>query len=177
VPDVELADESNYFASAIADDGTLWLAGLSNQYLEGLAQSAGLCGSDALVGLPTELSVGAGGTQAWSLDAGVAQAGRYYAVLGSASGTEPGIDLDGELLPLAVDAYTDFTLTNANQGPLQQSFGLLDGAGTASAAFVLPAGGDPGLVGLELHHAFPVLDLVGGSVTFASNAVPLRFVP
>ena len=49
--------------------------------------------------------------------------------------------------------------------------------GKASAAFVLPAGLDPALVGLTAHHAFVSLGFLSGQVNFVSNAIPVIFQP
>jgi hypothetical protein len=180
VADVEIAAGTQFFASAIADEDTLWMAGLSNEFLDGLAQRAELCvpgGDLSLVGAPPELSVAAGGVHTWNLNAGADQAGRIYAVLGSASGTQPGIALGGFVLPLVADNYTDYTLTAANLPPFHLNLGLLDGAGQAAGSVSLPAGLDASLAGHVLHHAYAVLDPLVGSVTFVSNAAALQLVP
>ena len=121
------------------------------------------------------LSAFVGGTQGLELIAGPDSAGRLYLLLGTASGTQPGIAVDGELLPLNVDAYTLYTLQHPNQAPLQGSLGALDGAGRASASFVLPPL-VPGTAGLSLHHAYAVFG-PSGSVALTSNAVSLEITP
>ena len=126
----------------------------------------------------TTLTLSAGGTQSFDLDAGPAHAGRLYLLLGSSSGTVPGVPVDSVLLPLNVDNYTLFTLNSAGSGPLQNTLGFLDAQGTASAALNVPGGLSPNLDGLTLHHAFAVLDVNGsGQAVFASNAFPLTFLP
>jgi hypothetical protein len=119
------------------------------------------------------ISVSLGGTQHLDLDAGTDRAGAPYLVLGSASGTAPGIPLDNVVLPLGFDAYTTLTLTSANNGPFQGTFGLLDACGRATAQIVVPAGTDGTLAGLALDHAFLTLDLSSFTVGFASNAAGL----
>ena len=119
------------------------------------------------------LSLSLGGSQDWTLTAGSAFGDGLYIVLGSASGTAPGIQIDNALLPLNLDAYFLLTLSNANSGPFSQTLGLLDGGGGASAAFVLPAGTDPALAGLSVQHAFVAIATGQLGVGFASNAMPL----
>ncbi len=119
-----------------------------------------------------QVSAGAGGTQTFSLDAGAANAHRSYIVLGSVSGTHPGIPIFPVVLPLNYDPYLLYTAANPNTAPLSNSLGQLDGSGHASASFTLPAG-FPQFAGIQLHHAF----LLVGPVNFASNPVPLTLVP
>ena len=122
-----------------------------------------------------ELSLFQGGTQTFALDAGATFAGQPYLLLGSFSGTQPGFPIDSVLIPLNFDPYFDFTLTSPNVPPLSNSLGVLDGAGQASAALTLPAGTVPSLAGATAHHAFIVLASL--QVAFASNAVPVTFLP
>ncbi len=121
--------------------------------------------------------ISTGGTQSLSLFVGAAHAGKLYFLIGSASGTAPGIVLDGQLLPLNIDTYTLLTAANPNQPPLGNSLGLLDGNGAASMTFSLPAGAvSPAAVGLVLHHAVAVLS-PATSVDLASNAVSIELIP
>ncbi|QDU68691.1 hypothetical protein [Engelhardtia mirabilis] len=115
-----------------------------------------------------------GGTQTLSLDAGAAHAGQLYWILGSTTGTRPGIAVDGVLLPLNVDAYTGFTLANPGFAPLIGGLGSLDAEGKGTAQFALPSGVSLSLVGTVVNHAFFV---VGGSqsLVFASNPIPITF--
>ena len=122
------------------------------------------------------LSAFFGGTQTLSLDAGPAAAGRTYLVLGSASGTSPGIPIDGLTLPLVLDTYTLAVLQGAGSPPFAGFVGLLDLQGRGTASLTVPAGASPGLFGLTLNHAFVVLDIPGfGTALSTSNAVPVEF--
>ena len=122
------------------------------------------------------LSLGSGGTQALSLDAGPEHAGMAYQILGSLNGTSPGIALGGLVIPLNFDLrYFLLTATAPQQTSLVNPIGVLDGEGRAEAGFVLPAGAPPALAGLGLDHAFIVLD--GQGVVFASNPVRVEFTP
>jgi len=148
--------------------------------------SATLTISGALVGsytCPSSLSTDvssisllSGGTQTMSLNTCVQQTTALYFLVGSASGTTPGIPIDGQLLPLVPDNYTTFTLSNPSSPPLGNTLSLLDGSGLATATFTLPLGLSPSLAGLTLNHAYLVFNSAGSAV-LASNAAPLTLAP
>jgi hypothetical protein len=114
-----------------------------------------------------------GGTQSLTLAAGAAQGGKFFLILGSLSGTTPGLPLaPGVTLPLNLDAYTNLLLSSGSL-VLSPANGFLNASGRAASTLTLPA--LPNLVGpITVNHAylaltiFPVL-----SIDFASNAVPL----
>ena len=119
------------------------------------------------------LPVSTGGAQSFTLDAGPDQAGKLYLVLGSLSGTAPGLPLGGVTLPLNPDAY--FQITGSTPGiPVVNGLGNLDGAGMGAAALTLPGSLPAQLAGLVMHHAYLV---VGQPLSFdlTSNAVAVRF--
>ena len=123
------------------------------------------------------VSLATGGAQQLAFDLGPDFAGHLHLVLGSATGTSPGLPVDGVVLPLVVDAYLLLTL-NQPFGLFQGTFGFLDASGAATASLVVPPGSDPALAGLVLHHAGLVVDLVGtGQASWATNAVPLELLP
>jgi hypothetical protein len=126
----------------------------------------------------TTARVGSGGSQHFQLDAGAPLAGKAYYLVGSMTGTAPGVDLGPVTLPLVLDRYTSFTLANANSALFPSSRGQLDGAGRASATVVLPPALSPALIGRTLFHAYVVFDTPGtGKAKFASNPFPLTLVP
>ena len=129
-----------------------------------------------LSGAPSSISLAGGGTQTLKLAAGSGNAGRLYFLLGTTSGSSPGIPLaPGVTLPLNIpDAYFDFTLKKPNSGLLANSLNLLDGQGRSTATFNVPAGADPLLAGTTATHAYV---LVLPSLDFASNAVDVTLVP
>ncbi|MEE2888062.1 MAG: hypothetical protein VX951_11595 [Planctomycetota bacterium] len=119
-----------------------------------------------------ELPLTQAGTQNLRLDAGVTQSNRLYAIFGSATGTRPGIPLNGIHIPLNVDPYTSITIGSAVPPMFVMFQGVLGRSGQASASFHVPAG-LPALPPFTLHHAYVVFDRSGG-FHMASNAVPLR---
>jgi|GEM_PF-6958115 len=163
---------------AIDDLGRLFTVG---------ARPGGLLGTDGFLERhdlallefgPHERSIATGGRSAATLDLDPALAGLGYLLVGSVSGTAPGIPLGGGLaLPLVQDAYTDFTLLGANSSFFPNSLGLLDAAGDGEAAVVVPPGVAPGLVGTVFHYAAIVFDPLGGAIVAASDAVDLTLVP
>ena len=121
------------------------------------------------------VSLAKGGTQTVSLDAGSSHAGKVYILLGTLSGTSPGIKLNNSVtLPLNLDAYLNITLAFPNVLHLSTSLGWLDSSGKAMAKFTAIPLFPPALVGLLFHHAYVV---IGSSpFDFASNAVPLTLL-
>ena len=132
-----------------------------------------------LSGAPNELSLAAGGVHALGLDAGPAHAGETYLVLGSLTGTEPGVAVDGLVLPLAIDAWFLFTLGNPNAPPYAGSLGALDAQGRATATLTLPPGvaGAAALAGQTLYHAFLTIDFGALAVAYTSDAASLGLLP
>ncbi len=106
------------------------------------------------------VSLSQGGVQALAIGACAEHAGDFYALAGTASGTSPGFAFGGLAVPLNPDAYFVHTLTHlhAEGAPLSSAIGILDMNGRADASFTLPPSSSPALIGLELHHAFAVLD-------------------
>ncbi|MCZ6597547.1 MAG: VCBS repeat-containing protein [Planctomycetota bacterium] len=119
------------------------------------------------------ISLGSGGDQVLTLDAGTANAGLFYWLLGSMTGTEPGVPIGSEVLPLVQDVVFAFTFANPNTPPYHDSQGLLDADGRATTTISLPPGTLPGLVGTTLFHAYGVQDQGTGQVTLASNPMVL----
>jgi hypothetical protein len=115
---------------------------------------------------------GAGGTQRFTLGPGPAFAGDVYLLLGSASGTAPGIPIESSLLPLNFDELLLISLTGANLPPYKNNLGFLGPLGTATASVSVPPSLSPSLAGIVIHHAYVVLEL-SGAVLLASNPVSL----
>ncbi|MBI1380549.1 MAG: hypothetical protein GC161_05600 [Planctomycetaceae bacterium] len=163
------------FAYDIAGDRALGFneIGVATQDLDGgfpnvVTASLGTIGAG--------FSIATGGTQELRLAAGAARAGDLYLLVGSLSGTTPGLPVDSFVLPLNFDFYSNLTLTTPNSGFLPGSLGFLDANGRASAAFTLPAAA-PVAGPLDIHHAFLTIDLSTFAVSFTSNAALVRLVP
>ncbi len=123
------------------------------------------------------VSTATGGAVKFELDAGPAFEFLPYVLLGSASGTAPGVPLgSGVVLPLVPDAYTEAILHSLGSPTFAGFSGVLNGRGRARARLDLSGGVDPALVGITLHHAFAAFD-PAGSARFASNAVLSVLVP
>jgi hypothetical protein len=128
------------------------------------------------------MSLASGGTQSFSLSTPpLASAVSLYVLLGTISGTAPGVPVGSFTVPLNPDAYLIRTFNFPSTPPLGNSIGIMSpassGGGQASATFSLPPALAPTLVGLTVHHAFVSVDLQTGNVNFVSNAVPLALLP
>ncbi|MEM7309139.1 MAG: hypothetical protein AAF682_20815 [Planctomycetota bacterium] len=136
-------------------------------------------GCPSLFGAPPALSFEAGGVHTLHLDAGQAHAGETYTVVGSFSGTSPGLTFAGLKLPLNFDAYLAFGLANPGEAPLSGSLGVLDADGCGAATFTLSSPTvPPSLAGTTLYHAWFALDpALPQPLTFASVAAPLTLLP
>jgi len=119
------------------------------------------------------LSVSAGGTQSLSINVGASHAGALFLIAGSLSGSTPGTPFGALIVPLNFDAYTAYTLANANTPPLIGTFGVLDASGQSSSQLTATAGSlDPSLVGLSVRHAAIVFGGAPGTDT-VTNWMPL----
>lgn len=142
----------------------------ARQYFVRDAQRIRVFDEPSLIAVPGVASLSLATDAEFTLRAGSEWAGDPYMLLGSASGTMPGIPLEGGVtIPLVVDGYTQFTLGGAPH--IVGQTGVLDASGAATARLDLPSGLWPGLAGLSVHHAFLCADLTTFEV-FASNAVP-----
>ena len=123
-------------------------------------------------------SVASGGTQVLTLGLGPDHAFETYFVIGTTSGTFPGIPLDDMLIPLNFDDYMNVLLLSGGGPPLSGALGLLDAAGTGTALWSAPGGLTPNLVGVTFHHAY--LSFFLGQkliLTHVSNPVALLATP
>ncbi len=128
-----------------------------------------------LVAMPPSIPLGAGGTQQLVLSPGPQLHSNLHWVLGSASGTSPGLPVGAQTLPLVFDAYTGLSLAQAGGPIFVGTLGVIGSQGVAQAAIALPAGLSPTLLGLVLHHAYVAFDPVSGLVNFVSSPVELQF--
>ncbi len=144
--------------------------------------AAGSCGCGVAEGCTLGIDVDAisattGGAQVLSLHGGLSHAGYGYLVLGSATGTVPGLQVSGSVhLDLNPDFYFNLLATYPNT-IVFPSLGNLDAAGEATATWFLPGGavtlGSP----ITVTHAYLLFDPVTTAIKFASNTTPLTINP
>jgi|GEM_PF-1425965 len=126
----------------------------------------------------SRLGVGGGAQQDFLMLAGPENAVKFHWIVGSATGTSPGVVIAPTVVvPLVPDAYGASTVFNAGLPPIVGSIGLLDADGVSARSFVVPVGLSPALAGLTLHHAFLVYDPFTLFIEASSNAVSLTLVP
>ena len=87
----------------------------------------------------------------FELNRGSPEAGRPYHLLGSLSGTDPGVVLGGVHVPLNRDSFLEQTWLHPGPPGFPGFMGSLDGAGRAEARLVLDAATSAALVGERLH--------------------------
>jgi hypothetical protein len=120
------------------------------------------------------LSLGAGGTVAFDIDAGPANAGKEYALVGSTLEPLAGTRMGDLQFPLRSDAYTNGIRRGRFEKFLRNASGTLDARGHARAELVIPRGFRALQPGTKLHHACVV-----GSDPFdaASESVETILIP
>lgn len=125
-----------------------------------------------------EFSAASGGTLQMALVAGSDFGGDVYFVLGSFSGTTPGLPIDGFTLPLnTVDPYFNLMFNQPNSGPFGSTLGFLDPLGRGTATVTLPPAAGVPFIGKTVHHAWAAIDPLTFAVTLTSNAEPVTVVP
>jgi hypothetical protein len=119
------------------------------------------------------LSVTTGGKISWTLSPGFASSLRPYLVLGTLSGTSPGLSIPGgPRLPINFDLFTSLGLSSTNQAPFVRFFGKLSFFGFAWPELAIPKGLVPGtLVGKKMHFATAIFKADFSSIVVGSNAV------
>ncbi len=124
------------------------------------------CGVDA-IGAST------GGTAPLTLNAGAASAGAPYLVLGSSSGTAPGITFGQQHLPLNRDRFLMHSFHQAGSAAFPATSGVLDANGRALAAFAAAPGHLSALVGRRIDWAA----IVRGPAAFVTNVAGFDVAP
>lgn len=119
------------------------------------------------------ISSAVGGTAMFTLAGGPGNANRNFLLLGSVSGTSPGIKLPGglEILPLKWDFFTNIVIQYANGPNFINFMSKLDGTGSAPATFILPPG--TGASGIKMYYAYAL----NKPYDFVSNPVVFQIVP
>jgi len=177
-----LEEEEYNFGTSVAVDGPVAMVNVGLDQAGVLAAYAGslyvwsqsAVGCPELWAYPPALSLQQGGQQGLSLAFGEEHAFRPYLIVGSLSGAEPGVVLDGVHVPLNLDAYSLLTVANQNDGTFQSFFGLLDSSGSAAGTLNLQSDLPVSLAGLVLHHAPLVFDPATSWVLASGNATTLE---
>ncbi|MEO0651128.1 MAG: hypothetical protein AAFZ65_10665 [Planctomycetota bacterium] len=159
-----LATSSASFDSPLDGDGAAWVWATEETGCKGLVTS------------PSSASLSAGSVVELLSSFAPGAAGEVFLVLGSLSGTAPGVPLGLQTLPLVPDAWTTLTLTAPNLPPLSNTLSSLDASGGAVSSLTLPSETAPALAGSTLHHATVTFDPTTGAVTRVSapSALDLR---
>lgn len=131
----------------------------------------------SLTGTPPQVSVASGGTHTLRMRLGDDLGGSLFLMLGSLSGTTPGLPLGAWHLSLNPDLYFQLLLTAPQGAPLSQNVGFLNASGVALVTFTVPPGLDPSYAGFVFQHAVAVLDPLTLDVQAVTNPTPLALVP
>lgn len=116
------------------------------------------------------ISLFRGGKSAISIHAGTRHAKSLVMMIGSASGTYPGIKIGQGTLHLNMDSYLQFTLA-APHALFWNNLSQLDSNGEGGVGFVLPTGLHPSLAGTRFHHSCLLIGTRG--LEFANISIPL----
>ena len=128
---------------------------------------------ESLVAFGDSLSASSGGSVQLDLFGPARLPGAEYLVLGSLSGTQPGIDLGSTTLPLNPDWFLTTSYWLRNSELFSNTESRLSPEGRGQAGLSVPAGLFMPLVGRELSLAFLLTD----QVDFASQPVTIRIDP
>ena len=120
---------------------------------------------------PAGLGAAVGGTVDFVI-AEPSRAGSAYLLLGSDTGSEPGITMAGVTLGLNPGPAFFCTLNAANSELLPNTFGVLDARGRAQCSFVSPPDFLGGLVGAQLDFAAVFFGPLGTTSTVSVAVTP-----
>ena len=120
-------------------------------------------------GAPNAQLIGVTHNQALSIAAPPVHGGKPYWILGSVSGTSPGVTVGNQVVPLNVDPYTQHTIAFPGGGILTGNVGVLNAGGAAAARMQMPPL-PSALAGLTIHHTYVVLGAT--SIDYVSRPVP-----
>ncbi|MBN2491704.1 MAG: glycoside hydrolase family 18 protein [Planctomycetes bacterium] len=171
--------EKAWFTKTAGLGGAMFweLSGDRNKALLG-ALHAELANVVALRAPVRELSLAAPARIDLLVESDAARAGRFYYVVGSLTGTAPGLSLPGGVLPIAFDQLTWMSIVSANSPLFPNTIGMLDAAGSARAGFnAVVLGPLPSvLAGMKLHFAAWVAQSSANLTGEPSNPVDVFFV-
>lgn len=170
---------ADVLTTATAPDGPFVFDFVGNDFAGGLAESFGpqqldLGNSNGRLQFCAEgygINAANGGSQKLLLDAGSLNANGFALIVGSLSGTKPGIALGSLTIPVNFDAYTSLLLSAPNT-VLNPSVGLLDATGRLTSSFALPPA-SPVTVGMVFNHAAVILDRTFSNFVAVTNPTTL----
>jgi pimeloyl-ACP methyl ester carboxylesterase len=131
----------------------------------------------SLTGSPSEISVATGGLHELDVRLGDDLGGHVFLVLGSVSGTTPGIPLGDWQLSLNPDLYFQLLVTTPGGAPLSRNVGLLSPGGETAVTFGVPLGLDPSYAGFVFQHAVAILNPLDLGLSAITNPVAFALVP
>ena len=132
-----------------------------------------LRGGSLVAGLTDRVSVAQASQVELFLENEVAEGGRSYGILGSVTGTAPGLPVGSVVLPLNYDPFMSTVVTLWNTSAFTDFVGSLSASGRAKATFDTLGPIDPALAGYTLYFAY----LLTGPIDFASNPAAVEIVP
>ncbi|MFT7618796.1 MAG: hypothetical protein ACI97A_002443 [Planctomycetota bacterium] len=161
----------------VADDGSITIVGYGYNTVTSRQEALRWRGAVPLLTQDTDqVSAMAGAVFHQYVNGDPAWAGLVYAIVGSASGSFPGVVIgNNQLLPLNPDFYLDYMVTMPNDWILP-SLGYLDSAGRATATGTLPAGALYVSGQVTLNHVVVILTADGTGFEAISDAVPFVIV-
>ena len=122
----------------------------------------------------TTISAANGGQITFNVDAGVANKQKGYVIMGSLSGTSPGVPLSNELtLPLNIDDFTFLLFSLNNSAKYRYFTATLSSQGSNKGYLMCPPRFLTGAVGVKFYFAYTTLP----KFDFVSNAVTLTVEP
>jgi hypothetical protein len=128
-----------------------------------------------LFGTTNQISEATGGNVRFTIDAGAANAGRLYALFGSASGTEPGVPLSpSATLAINWDPITQVLISLYSTPVCTDFYGNLNANGQAMAILNTQGALPAGSAGVVLSFGFALMDF---PMDFASNGMNILIVP
>jgi hypothetical protein len=121
------------------------------------------------------LSAATGGEVNLSLSAGAENSGRIYFLLGSLTGTAPGLPLPGgkATLPINMDLFSSIVWQNLNTLFFQNFLGVLDISGEGTAVLDTLAPLPASVVGVTMSYAYALYN----PLDFASNPINVLIAP
>ena len=146
-----------------------WVDGRANNTQDVYADRMNLALSTDVNQIPA----GVGGSAQIDVNVGPNFAGLTYLVVAGASGTSPGILLNGVDIPLNPDVVTDISQILANSSIFQNNVGTLDSTGSATVGFDT-LGPRPFLAGMTWNWVCIVLD-AGNSVVYSTAPTSIDF--